>query len=145
MKRYALAKIMQIDDPNTGPVWKHKLQLSGNVWFEDGGIEMDTSVTPAVPKHPASLVLIGSKDHVKLRTDPDLVLLPHVVPDMKISAIHTPTRLAAIAAIKGLGFSEQEVDTVFSGADGFRDVLNHFGRKNNATFDVDNFDLDDAG
>lgn len=143
MKRYYLSKIKLVTDPNLGQVYRHRLQEIPGVWYEGGEIASDPIT--GIPTHPALLVLVGSADHKKFRDDPELIGLPQVVPDVKLSAVHTQTKMRAMDEIKALGFAPQEVDTVFSGADGFRDVLNHFGRKNNPDFDVDKFDLDDAG
>jgi len=109
------------------------------------GGEIKVDLATGNPTEKALLLLVGSIDHKKFKDDPKLVAFPNVSHDMKVSAIHTKTKMDCKAAIVGLGFSAAEVDDVFSGADGVRDVLDHFGRKNIPEFSVDDFDLDDGG
>ena len=74
-----------------------------------------------------------------------LIALPAVAHDMKVSAVHGPTKIKCKDDMVAMGFSRAEIDTVWIGADGIRDVLEHFGKRNNPVFSCDDFDLDDGG
>lgn len=138
MKRYYLSKIKQVDI-GFGLVWRHRLQEIPNIEWLGGQVDFDPQTS--LPKSPALLVLVAAVDHAALKNDPELIPLPQVAHDMKVSSIHTATKLKCKADIVALGFTESEVDAAWNNADGFRDVLTHFGRKHNATFDPDAFDL----
>lgn len=139
MKRYYLSRIKQVEEPGMGLVWKHRLQELPNVEYLGGEIAVDP--TTGVPTQKALLCLVAGVKHKNLIADAELVPLPMVSHDIKVSSIHTPTKLAAKAAIKGLGFTDAEIESVFTNADGFRDVVEHFGRLNNPAFNADDFDL----
>lgn len=145
MKRYYLSKIKAVEMPGMGTVYKHRLQEPQYSGVDYVGGEIKVDPATGIPTEKALLVLVGSINHKRFKDDPELVPLPNVSHDMKVSAIHTKTKLDCKAAIKALGFADQEVEDVFVGADGIRDVLSHFGRKNNESFDCDDFDLDDGG
>lgn len=145
MKRYYLSKIKLVDVPGFGPVWRHRLQeLSDTMPIDYVGGEIAVDPNTGIPTQKALLVLVGGVDHQRLRGDPELVPLPAVAADTKVSAIHTPTKVGAKAAIRALGFTQQEVDAAWDNADGLRDVLNHYGKKNNPAFDADKFDVDES-
>lgn len=139
MKRYYLSKIKQVQDPNVGPVWRHRLQEIAGVEYLGGEIKVDPAT--GKPTEKALLCLVAGTDHTKLKGDPELVPLPMVSHDIKVSSIHTKTKLDCKAAIKTLGFNDQEVEDAMNNSDGFRDLVEHFGRKNNPEFDADSFDL----
>lgn len=140
MKRYYLSKIYQSNDPPLNP-WVHKLQTYADREYLGGEIKVDP--VTGVPTEKALLVLVAGKHHAALVADPDLIAMPNVPHDMKVASIHTPTKLAAKASIRALGFAKEDVDAVWDNADGMREVLNHYGRKNNPQFDVNDFDLTD--
>jgi len=139
MKRYYLSKIKQVNDPLMGPVWVHRLQELPGVEYLGGEIAVDPQT--GVPTQKALLVLVAGVNHRQFRDDPELIALPLVSHDIKIASVHTATKLRCKADIKALGFDAAEVETAFANADGFRDVVEHFGRKNNPDFDADAFDL----
>lgn len=144
MKRYYLSKILQVNEPPFGLVWKHRLQVlqeQGALNFEYLGGEIKTDPATGVPTEKALLCLVAGINHAKFKNDAELVGLPLVAHDIKVSSIHTATKLKCKADIKALGLSPQEVEDAFNNADGFRDVVEHFGRKNNPDFSSDNFDL----
>lgn len=140
MKRWYLSKIFQSNDPPANP-WVHRLQQLPNVEYKGGEIAFDPQT--GVPTQKALLVLVGAVDHKPFQTDPDIVPLPDFPPDGKVSGMHTPTKLGAKSKIVALGHSQAEVDAAWDNADGFRDVLQHYGRKNDPAFDVNDFDLTD--
>lgn len=143
MKRYYLSKIFQ-DTAGTYVIpgaWMHALQKYPNREYVGG--EIAVNPTTGVPTEKALLVLVGGKHHAALVNDPDLIPMPDVSPDIKVSSIHTPTKLKAKADIKKLGYTQAEVDDVWDNADGMRDVLNHYGKRNNPAFDANDFDLTD--
>lgn len=144
MKRYYLSAIYEHTDAMGIKAWRHHLQVAHpGVDYKGGQIAVDPAT--GKPTQKALLVLVGSIDHKKFKSDPKLVPFPSVAHDMKVSSIHTKTKLDCKAGLVGLGFDATEVDEVFNGADGVRDILDHFGRKNVVDFTVDDFDLDDGG
>lgn len=144
MKRYYASAIYQSTDAMGITAYRHHLQVAyPGVDYKGGEIKVDPAT--GAPTEKALLVLVGSIDHKKFKDDPKLVPFPNVSHDMKVSAIHTKRKMDCKAGLVALGFDANEVDDVFNGADGVRDVLDHFGRKNIETFTVDDFDLDDGG
>jgi len=139
MKRYYLSKIKQVQDPLVGPVWRHRLQEIPGVEYLGGEIKIDPAT--GKPTEKALLCLVAGVNHAKFKADPELVGLPLVAHDIKVASIHTKTKLDCKVAIKALGFSDQEVEDAMNNSDGFRDLVEHFGKKNNPDFDADNFDL----
>lgn len=146
MKRYYLSKIKQVVDPSVGAtVTTHRAAEIGGLDMVGGtGDQIAVDPQTGQPTAKAVLVLIGGINHKALQDDPELVPLPAVALDMKVSAIHTATKLAAKSAIKAFGFTDQEIEDIWSNADGMRDVLNAYGRKNVPEFDCNNFDLDES-
>lgn len=145
MKRYYLSKIKQVHMPTLGDVWTHRLAELGTYDMVGGtGDEIAVHPDTGVPLHKAVLVLVGGIDHRQLVADPEIIPMPAVPLDMKVSSIHVPTKLVVKAAIRALGYSDAEVAAVWDNADGIRDVLQHYGRLNKPDFDCDNFDLDES-
>jgi hypothetical protein len=142
MKRYYLSKIKQVEMPGMGMVNRHRLQEFPNVEYVGGEIAVDPAT--GMPTQKALLVLVASKEHAKFVDDPEMVALPQVALDTKVSAIHTPTKQKCKTELQALGFAKDEVDEVFDNADGLRDVVEHFGRKNNPTFRADDFDVNES-
>lgn len=143
MKRYYLSKIFQdvTGEYGLAGAWMHKLQTYPDREYLGGEIAVDSQT--GQPTEKALLCLVAGKHHAALAADPDLIPMPDVPRDMKVASIHTPTKLKAKGDIKKLGFTQQEVDDVWDNADGMRDVLNHYGKRNNPAFDVNDFDLTD--
>lgn len=145
MKRYYLSKIKQVEVPVIGLVTTHRAaEIPGLDMVGGTGDEIAVDPVTGQPTAKAVLVLIGGINHRPLQDDPELIAMPAVAHDMKVSAIHTATKLKAKADIKKFGFSDEEVESVWGNADGMRDVLNTYGRHNKPTFDVNNFDLDES-
>jgi hypothetical protein len=143
MKRYYLSKIKQVTDPILGELaWKHRLQEYAGVDFTVATIQ--TNAATGTPVHPFVLALVGGIDHKQFKDDPELIAMPAVAHDTKVSAIHTATKLACKQRIRQLGHSQAEVDEVWNNADGLRDVLLHYGRLNDPAFDVNDFDIDES-
>lgn len=139
MKRYYLSKIKAVEIPGMGTVYRHRLQELPDVEYLGGEIKTDPNT--GLPTEKALLCLVAGAKHSKFKNDPELVPLPMVSHDIKVSSIHTATKLKCKADIKALGLSRQEVEDAFDNADGFKDVVSHFGKKNNDTFNPDDFDL----
>lgn len=139
MKRYYLSKIKAVEIPGMGTAYRHRLQEIPDVEYLGGEIRTDPAT--GLPTELALLCLVAGVRHAKLKQDPELVALPLVGHDIKVSSIHTATKLKCKADIKALGFPDEEVKAAFDNADGFKDVATHFGRKNNPAFDPDDFDL----
>lgn len=145
MKKYYLSKIKAVQHPDFGTVYRHRLQEISDttpIDYEGGDIAVDPAT--GLPLNKFVLVLVGRVDHRLFRNDDELVPLPDVSRDMKISAIQTAEKVRVKRAIKKLGLTDAEIDEVWDNSDGLRDVLNIYGRKNNPDFDCDNFDLNDA-
>lgn len=144
MKRYYLSPIKQYNDPQLGNYWGHHFQQAyPGVEYEAGEILVDP--VTGLPTEKALLILVGAINHRDYVADPDLVDLPNVNHDMKVSAIHSGTKVAAKAKAKNAaGYSDAEINEIWNNADGMRDILNAYGRKNNPNFDVNNFDLNDG-
>lgn len=144
MKRYYLSKIFLDTSIPTFPngVWRHQLQTYPGIDYEGGEIKTDPET--GIPTEKALLVLVGGINHKQLQDDPDLVALPDVALDVKVSAIKTSTKLDARSNIAALGFADEEVEAAFGNADGLRDVVNHYGKLNNPDFDANDFDLDES-
>jgi hypothetical protein len=140
MKKYYLSKIYQEIDPPLNP-WKHRLQDYPGVEYKGGSIKVDPATGAATEK--AMLVLVGAVDHKPFQGDPDLIPMPDFPADGKVAGMHTPTKLSTKGRIVALGHRPEDVDSVWNNADGYRDVLNHYGRLNNPAFDVNDFDLTD--
>lgn len=144
MKRYYLSKIEQEERAPGFFTYAHRLQRA----YPDvdkrftGEIAVDPQT--GVPLHAAVLCVVGAIDHTELAADPRLVAFPQVPANMKVSATHTPTKNAFKEACIALGFSPGEIDQVVGNADGWSDVLDHFGQKNDPGFSWQNFDLDES-
>lgn len=143
MKRYYLSKIKQYSDPDVGLYYSHHLaQAHPNVDKVFTAEIMTDALGQPVTK--AVLCVVGAVDHRALDQDADLVALPDMQPHVKVSATHTPTKNAFKKKCKDMGFADAEVESVVTNADGWADVLDHFGKKNNPAFDYRNFDTDES-
>jgi hypothetical protein len=144
MKRYYLSKIFQDVAGQYGEpgAWMHRLQTKTGIDYVGG--EIKTDPVTGIPTEKALLCLVGGINHKQLQGDPELIPMPDVAKDMKVSAIHTATKLKTKRDIKAIGFADTETEAVWNNADGLRDVLNHYGQKNNPDFDSNNFDLDES-
>lgn len=145
MRRFYLSKIKQVTDPVLGTVNRHRFQemvalLGLNIDYLGGEIKVDAN---GQPTEKALLILVGAASHKAFQNDPDLVPMPDVALDVKVSSVHTATKVLCKTAIKALGIPDAEVETVWANADGIRDVVNHYGKKNNPLFDANSFDLTD--
>lgn len=142
MRRYTLSKIKTTAHPQFGSLNTHRLQEIPGIEYLGGEIKVDPNT--GMPTEKALLCLVAGSQHSTLRNDPELLLLPIVGHDIKVSSIHTQTKLACKAAAIAMGFSAPETDAIWNNADGFRDIVEAYGRKNNPDFDADDFDLFDS-
>jgi len=145
MKRYYLSEIFLDTSRTQDPfdVWRHRLQtVTPPVDAAGWAIQIDPAT--GQPKTKALLVIVGGIDHSRLQNIPGVVPMPNVPHDVKVSSIHTGTKLKAKASIKALGYADADVEATWNNADGHRDVLNFYGRLNHPDFDVNNFDLDES-
>lgn len=144
MKRYYLSKI-ELYEPTPGfSFYAHRLQRAYPKVDKRFTAEIAVDPTTGVPLHPAVLCIVGAVDHTELAADPKLVALPSVPANMKVSATHTPTKNAFRQACKDLGFDPAEMESVVGNADGWSEVIDHFGQKNDPAFSWQNFDLDES-
>lgn len=140
VKRYYLSEIFL--DPGPPQAWRHRFQAAtSDIEYKGGEIAVDP--VTGIPTQKALLILVGAINHGPFAAIPGLVALPDVASDTKVSSIHTSTKLQTIAKIKALGLGAAATDAAWGNADGLRDVLNHYGRLNNPSFDCNNFDLTD--
>lgn len=145
MKRYYLSKIKTVNMPGMGMVNRHRLQeladeLGLNVEYVGGEIAVDPNT--GAPTQKALLILIDTSNHVPFANDPQMADFPDASLDTKVSAIGVGARNRARAKItSGVGFSSQETDEAWNGADDLRAVIEHYGRLNNLMFDSRNFDV----
>lgn len=142
MKKYYLSKIKAVQEGNE-TFYRHRLQDIDYVDVEYLGGEIKVDQVTGIPTEKALLVLVGGVDHKRFQDDPELVPIPDVALDVKVSATKTLTKLDFKSKAKGLGLANADVDGIVDNADGWRDVVNALGQKNNAAFDCNNFDLDD--
>lgn len=146
MRAYYLSKIKSAEDPVVGGItYFHRIQEYPMLLDYIGG-DMKSDPATGVPTEKAVLVLVGAKHHAALRGDPELIPLP-VGRDslaVKLSAIETPTKLQFRNKLRQFGFDQAEIAAMTDDVRSWRDVCNDLGRKNNAAFDVDAFDFDEA-
>lgn len=141
MRRWYLSKIREYTEDSL-TYYAHALQVNHpGVEYRGGEIKVDGNGTPT---ETALLVLVGGVDHRAFASDPDLIPLPDWPTDGKVEGIATPRKLAVRNRIRDeLGESESAVAARWDNPGNYRDVLNEYGRRNNAEFDVNNFDLTD--
>lgn len=137
---FYLSKISQTEIPGFGLVNQHRLQ-TGYPGVEYLGGEIEVDPVTGQPLHPALLVLVADTDHTKFQGDPDLVPIPVGALDSQIINLGTEVKLAARASIVALGFSQAQVDEVWTNTATLRDAINWHGQLNNPSFDVNSFNL----
>lgn len=140
MKRYYLAKIKTITEGGS-PLNIHRFQQFANVDYAGGTIATNEH---GVPRQAAILLIVGGINHALWAADDEVAQIPVVDIFMKVGSTHTPTRLGFKAKAKSLGLDAADVDAVMSNADGWIDVINHFGRLNVLDFNAQSFDLDES-
>lgn len=144
MKRYYLSKINLVDIPGFGPSWEHRFQTicrEQGLNLEFAGGQILGSGPTDTPVHPAILILVDTVDHRIFAADAEIADFPDGGLDAKISAIGVAARNRARDKAARVGFSAQQIDSVWNGADDLRAVIDHYGRLNNPTFDSRNFDV----
>jgi len=142
MKVYYLAKIQQYTEAGMD-YYATALQHDYPGVLFIGGDDLPVDPQTGVPTQKAALHLVGGIDHTQFVGNADLIQMPIADLSTKVAAMATSDLVKAKAGIVSLGYTTTEVNAVFSGADGFRDVLNHYGRLNDPAFDATNFDLTD--
>jgi len=97
--------------------------------------------TGLYPPGSTCLVIVGKRNHAPLVAKQGVDALPDVALDVKLSAVHKPTRDAMKARIlaRGLAFDE-------AGLDGYREVIRSLGRQisGSSTWNENAFDVPDA-
>lgn len=137
MKRYYLAEIEQFEFEPGMIGYRCRASAYPDLIFEGGEIEADP--VTGIPKHKFTLVLVKSRDHARVLSDPKMHALPDVALDVKVSSIHTPTKTAMINKLKSLGVDTSWINTT----DGYREVIRGIGRINNPNFDENAFDVNE--
>lgn len=144
MRRWYLSKIEQVEE---GPLtfYRHRLQDSDaypGLDFQPQNFEVDP--TTGEPLHPAVLCMVSGIDHTGLSADPKLIPMPDWSLDGKVAGISAARKVLAKNRIANeLGYTSDQVNSVWDNADAYREVLNHYGQLNDASFDANNFDLTD--
>lgn len=144
MKRYAVCKIIgdgltpetafrpaisDVTDPQTGFAAYNITSIIGN--YPAGHPQAGQ------PTHDWCLVLASGDDFKLVEGNADIDLLPEVDLDVKVSAMHVPTKVEMGEKLVARG-----IDTSFVGnADGFREVIRQLGELQDATFDEKKFDV----
>lgn len=137
MKRYYLAEIELVADDVMGDYYRCRASAYPDLMFEGGEILTDPET--GVPTNTFALVLVKSRDHVRLINDPKMHPLPDVALDIKVSSIHTPTKNNMISNLQALGINTNFINNT----DGYREVIRMLGRINNPNFDENNFDINE--
>lgn len=139
MKRYYLSPIRQYSEPGL-TYWGHHFQQKyPGVQYEAGEIAEDLKRGRPVAK--ALLVLVDARDHSEYENDSELVPIPDVELNRRVSALNSQERDRATArAVSAAGFTPGDVQSVWGAANDMRAVLNHYGRLNNPQFDADEFE-----
>lgn len=142
MKRYYICPIIEHEVEPGLIGYRLAIQEYPDTPFEGGEIPVDLnpeSPNYGKPLHKFGFVLVKSRYHGKFINNPNMIPLPQVDLDIKMSAIHTATKNKLIAGMQSLG-----IDTSFIGnADGYRDVIRGIGRIINPSFDENNFDVEE--
>ncbi|MCC6530922.1 MAG: hypothetical protein IT531_00095 [Burkholderiales bacterium] len=141
MKRYAICKIIgdgqepetayrpaihDIIDPRSGlRAFAYVTAIASN---PDG-----------TPVHDWCIVLASGKNFALAAGNPDIDLLPDYPLDVKVSAMATPTKTAAFGRLMARSIDVSDL----SSADGYRDLIRALGRKQDAAFHEDAFDIAD--
>lgn len=141
MKRYYLSKISLVNESGF-QFYRHAAQAYPDIVMEGGDIATDP--VTGVPTQPAILVIVSDKDHTKFKNDPGMVPLPIMPAGAKVAATHVKAKTDFRNAAVGLGLTAADIDSVMANADGWADVLDHLGKKNNPVFSYLNFDVDAA-
>lgn len=140
MKRYCICKIIG-DGQNTETAFRPAIVdvVDPITGFQAFNVSSVIATDPQTG-HPIEswCLVIAAGDNFKLVADNvDVDLLPEVDLDVKVSAIHTPTKLEMGTKLQARG-----IDTSFVGnADGYRDVIKHLGKLQSPDFDEKSFDI----
>lgn len=140
MKRYYLSKIF-LDATGPFPAYKHAVQDHPNVDYVGG--EIKTDPVTGIPTEKALLVLLAAKNHTPFKNDPKMLEVPAGRDglNVKIGSTDTATKLSFRAKAKAMGFPDAEVESLTDNTLSWKQAVDAFGKKNNPSFDVDNFDL----
>ncbi len=144
MKAYYLSKVVKVNQPSIGDYWTHRLHqrfVLGADFQYVGGDEIAVDPNTGIPTQRAVLVLVDAIDHRLLRNDRDMVSMPDAGLDVGVRAIPAQARNAVKARIRGLGYTDAEIDAIWESELNMRGVLNGYGRANKPDFDVANFDV----
>lgn len=134
MKRYYLCDI--IGDGSQENAYRPALADEAVNW---------TAVMPAsdpntgAPVSPWALVVVETNNHARLLSKAGVDPLPDFPLDGKVTAIENATRTAVKARLSARGIPTALVDN----ADGYREVIRGIGRRLEAAFDENNFDIAD--
>lgn len=138
-RRLYLAKIRVVPHPDFGSLIAHEFQIAHPTKeFSQGRVASDAN---GQPTQIAALVMVAGIDHSPYMGNPNIVPLPFDSLTGSIGTIATELRLAAKAAIIGLGFDATETNALWINSTPVRDVVTHYGRLNDPDFNVDSFDL----
>ncbi len=135
-KRFVLARVISAFDPNEGAVVnRHAVQLHPDVAYEGNEIPTDDTGTPTVPW---ILVLVGSQNIAALSADPDIRVMPDISLDARLIMLEPAALTAMQSALTEAGFAITIRPTV----DSMREIMDAAGKRANAAFNVDAFDID---
>lgn len=98
-----------------------------------------TAAVPELPQGASCLVLAAGKDHRLAANVQGIDPLPDYALDVKVSSMHVPTKMAALARLQAHGVNV----SALSNADGYRDLIRATGRTFDPGFHEDKFDVSD--
>jgi hypothetical protein len=101
-------------------------------WVGDIPVDLQTGQ----PLYAWALVLVATDKHQSLRSDSRINALPDFPLDGRMNAINNAAAAGLTTALQKRGISVN-----WGGTAGYRDVLQEVGRRNNANFNIDNFDV----
>lgn len=88
------------------------------------------------PSGTWALAIVAAANHTPLRNRPGIDPMPDVSLDIRLSAVQAATRSQMEAAMARRG-----IPALAGNADGYRELIQHIGRKASPAFDVDAFDV----
>lgn len=133
MKRYYLSKIIG-DGRSPETAFKPKIGLIPGLNYVS---EIKSDPVTGSPAEQFALCLVAARNHSAILADADNRALPDVPLDVKMNAINASTKSKFVDDLAFFG-----IDSAFiNSADGFRDSVRYLGKRLNANFDENNFDV----
>lgn len=142
MKRYYVCKVYgngDLDAPNTPTTGAYRPALADIIDPATGMKAFGFTAQISPGQHPWCLVIAGGNKHGLVNNHPDIDPLPAYAMDVRLSAMHTPTKVMMMNKLSARGIDTGQ----FANADGFRDIVRALGKAHGAAFNEDDFDTTD--